>query len=175
MQERPGRRRYSANRIDQALDSPLVGRRQRRYSTRSWPARRSKVTPSPPRSCMPRNKAPKPTKPLVDQTSSMTRVMGWWFAIACDPPGKRVGRGGTRRDTHTYTSQTSHAISGTVCACHGLSGNSRRPWPRRAAALVAESGLTRLQVKYALDRLARCGLVLVDGGQGNRFTVYRLA
>jgi len=42
-------------------------------------------------------------------------------------------------------------------------------------SLMAELGLTRRQVKYALDRLVRMGRVVVDGGQGNRFTTYRLS
>jgi len=39
-------------------------------------------------------------------------------------------------------------------------------------ALVDATGLTRRQVKYALDQLVTTGLVSVSGGQGNRFTTY---
>jgi ATP-dependent DNA helicase RecG len=45
--------------------------------------------------------------------------------------------------------------------------------PAGITAMVTESGLTRRQVKYALDRLVNAGQVVVEGGQGNRFTVYR--
>lgn len=44
-----------------------------------------------------------------------------------------------------------------------------------AADLAARTGLSRRQVKYALDRMTAAGAVVVDGGQGNRFTTYRLA
>jgi ATP-dependent DNA helicase RecG len=47
------------------------------------------------------------------------------------------------------------------------------PGPVGIAALVSQSGLTRRQVKYALDRLVDAGLVVVDGGHGDRFTTYR--
>ena len=41
--------------------------------------------------------------------------------------------------------------------------------------LMAETGLSRRQVKYAIDQLVAMGVVTVNGGQGNRFTVYRSA
>lgn len=38
--------------------------------------------------------------------------------------------------------------------------------------LMERSGLTRRQVKYALDKLVMEGLVALNGGKGNRFTTY---
>ena len=38
--------------------------------------------------------------------------------------------------------------------------------------LTHRTGLTRRQVKYALDHLLREGLITITGGQGNRFTTY---
>jgi len=71
-------------------------------------------------------------------------------------------------------------------------GASHSPWPAAAGnaqtvlaalagnpcsilELTQRTGLTRRQVKYALDRLVESGQVIINGGQGNRFTTYRLA
>jgi len=46
--------------------------------------------------------------------------------------------------------------------------------PQPITDLVKQTSLSRRQVKYALDQLVNAGRVIVNGGQGNRFTTYRL-
>ncbi len=45
--------------------------------------------------------------------------------------------------------------------------------PLSVAALVTATGLTRHQVRYAIDKLVEAGWVTVDGGWGVRGTTYR--
>lgn len=47
--------------------------------------------------------------------------------------------------------------------------------PRKASELSTVTGLSLRQVRYALQRLADLGLVVVSGGQGRRETTYRRA
>jgi ATP-dependent DNA helicase RecG len=63
----------------------------------------------------------------------------------------------------------------------GITANAAAVWAelqhgqQGTSSLAAHTALTRRQVKYALDALAARGLVEVQGGRGNRNTIYRIA